>query len=199
METIRQLLIRFPKARILACAPSNAAADIIAVKLIDIGQAELFRLNSKSREFKSLSKTLRAFSLYNDNKVFAVPTLEVLSKYRVIVSTCVSGGIPHGLGVRRGHFSHIFIDEAGQAMEPEVMIPIKTMAASSTNVILAGDSKQLGPSIRSGLARDLGLKQSYLFRIMARSVYDLDIGKGLTCVNIFSGAWIYFLSDLGRW
>jgi helicase MOV-10 len=180
VETIRQLLIRYPQARILACAPSNAAADIIAVKLVDIGRDELFRLNATSRELKSLPKTLHPFSLYNDNKVFATPTLEYLLKYRVVVSTCVSGGIPYGLGIRRGYFSHIFIDEAGQAMEPEVMIPIKTMANSSTNVILAGDNKQLGPSIRSGLAGDLGLKQSYLFRIMARDVYDLKIGKGLT-------------------
>jgi helicase MOV-10 len=187
VETIRQLLIRYPQARILACAPSNAAADIIAVKLIHVGRDELFRLNATSREFKSLPTTLRPFSLYNDNKVFATPTLESLSKYRIVVSTCVSAGIPYGLGVRRGHFNYIFIDEAGQAMEPEVMIPIKTMADGATNVVLAGDNKQLGPSIRSQLAGDLGLKQSYLFRIMARDVYDLKIGSGLTCVVLTYG------------
>jgi helicase MOV-10 len=182
VESIRQLLLRNSDSHILACAPSNSAADSLALKLADLGRDTIFRLNSTSREFKRLPETLQEFSLYNDNHVFANPTLEVMRKYKVIVSTCVSGGIPYALGIARGYFSHIFIDEAGQSMEPEIMIPIKTMADALTNVILAGDHKQLGPYIRSHLARDLGLKHSYLSRITAREIYDLQIGRGLTCV-----------------
>ena len=82
--------------------------------------------------------------------------------------------------MRPGHFSHIFIDEAGQCMEPEVMIPMKTMVDNRTNVILAGDNKQLGPSIRSNIAKSLQLGKSYLARIMVREVYDLDTRTGST-------------------
>jgi helicase MOV-10 len=206
VEAIQQLLTRDSDARILACAPSNDAADLIALKLTNVGSVNgLFRLNAMSRKYKDLPKKLREFSLANDNQVFAIPVLEDLQKCRVIVTTCISAGIPYGLGIKPGHFSHIFVDEAGQAMEPEVLIPIKTMASPTTNVTLAGsrlhyyfhlgglrlitgDPKQLGPSIRSEFASSHGLSQSYLARLMARNVYDLDVGKGRTCVALLSNS-----------
>ena len=92
----------------------------------------------------------------------------------------MSASLPHGVGVPRGHFSHIFIDEAGQATEPEVMISVKTMADPRTNVILSGDSKQLGPIVRSPIARELGLTQSYLDRLMENPIYDETEGRGTT-------------------
>ena len=103
-----------------------------------------------------------------------------MKKYRVIVSTCFSASVPHGIGVPRGHFSHIFIDEAGQGTEPEIMISIKTMAGNDTNVVLSGDMKQLGPIVRSPVARELGLSTSYLDRLMANPAYDEREGHGKT-------------------
>lgn len=182
VEAIRQLLIKYPDTRILACAPSNSAADIIATKLLDLGTSQLFRLNSMSRKLSDLPTSLKKFSLINGNEVFAMPKVEDLQTYRVVVATCVTAGVPYGLGVKRGHFSHIFIDEAGQAMEPQAMIPIKTMADDSTNIVLAGDNKQLGPIVQSRIAGELGLKKSYLSRLMERPVYDLQTGKGITYV-----------------
>lgn len=105
-------------------------------------------------------------------------------KFRVVVSTCMSASIPYGIGVRRGHFTHIFIDEAGQATEPEAMIPIKDNADSATNVILSGDSKQLGPIVRSPVALELGLGVSYLDRLMQNPIYDEVEGKGVTIVKL---------------
>lgn len=179
---MRQLLDRSPDVRILACAPSNSAADLIAQKMLTLGVSELFRLNSLSRKVKDLPATLRSFSQINGNNVFAIPTREVLEGFRVVVSTCISGGIPQGLGLKPGHFTHIFIDEAGQAKEPEVMVPIKTISGPLTNVILAGDNQQLGPVIHSTLASKLGLKTSYLDRIMGLDIYNLDKFSGITWV-----------------
>ena len=82
----------------------------------------------------------------------------------------------------RGHFSHIFVDEAGHATEPEVMIAIKTIADLNTNIVLSGDPKQLGPIIRSAVARDLQLDISYLERLMNREIYDTKSGHGITYV-----------------
>jgi helicase MOV-10 len=90
-----------------------------------LGTNALFRLNSLSRPVELLPKMLKPYSLINDNVVFAAPPLDVLLKFRLVVSTCVSGGIPSGLGFTRGHFTHIFIDEAGQATEPEAMVHIE--------------------------------------------------------------------------
>lgn len=130
VETIRQILLTNPNARVLACAPSNAAADLIAERLSDsITTSQLFRLNAPSRSVKALSsKGLIDYSLVNDEGTFSIPPLPRLKTYRVIVSTCISASVPYGIGIERGHFTHIFVDEAGQASEPEVMIPIKTMA-----------------------------------------------------------------------
>ncbi|KAJ7434430.1 P-loop containing nucleoside triphosphate hydrolase protein [Mycena galericulata] len=189
VEVIHQLLLRDPEARILACAPSNSAADLIAQKLLSLGTTQLFRLNSLSRNYYELSEDLRKFSAVNDNLTFVVPVVEDLRKYRVIVSTCLSGGIPAQLGVKRGHFSHIFCDEAGQATEPEVILPIKSIANKFTNVVLAGDNKQLGPIVSSPIALSLGLETSYLARLMQRELYDLDPeistgGSGITIVKL---------------
>lgn len=185
VEAIHQLLLRNPEARILACAPSNSAADLIARKLLYLGTTQLFRLNSLTRKYTDLPKDLIKFSAVNDNLTFVLPVVEDLRKYRVIVSTCLSGGVPAQLGVKRGHFSHIFCDEAGQATEPEVMLPIKSIADKSTNVVLAGDNKQLGPIVHSWIAASLGLKLSYLARLMQRDIYSLHPettfgGSGIT-------------------
>ena len=103
--------------------------------------------------------------------------------FRVIVSTCVSASIPYGTGVPRGHFTHIFVDEAGHAAEPECMIPIKTMADNRTNVVLSGDPKQLGPIVRSDLALSLKFDVSYLDRLCEMNMYDESQMSGITYVN----------------
>jgi helicase MOV-10 len=48
---------------------------------------------------------------------------------------------------------------------------------------LSGDPKQLGPIIRSNIARELGLEKSYLERLMDREIYDEKKGHGVTCVS----------------
>jgi helicase MOV-10 len=76
----------------------------------------------------------------------------------------------------------MFYDESGQATEPETMIAIKTMADNLTQVILSGDPQQLGPIIRSNVARELGLQTSYLERLMDTDLYDEKKGHGTTYV-----------------
>ncbi|SJL11598.1 uncharacterized protein ARMOST_15004 [Armillaria ostoyae] len=178
VEAMGQLLQRDPDARILACTPSNKAGDLIVQKLMYLGPSGVFRLNSMSRKYPDLPTSLREYSLFNGNRIFAMPVLEDVLKYRVVVCTCVSAGILASLGVKPGHFGWIFIDEAGQATEPDTMIPIKELVDHRTNVILAGDPKQLGPTMQSGLAAELGLRESYLARLMERPCYNLSPWKG---------------------
>ncbi len=61
------------------------------------------------------------------------------------------------LGLNKGHFSHIFFDESGEALEAETLIPL-CLADHSTAVILAGDHRQLGPAVHSPFAAKLGMK-----------------------------------------
>lgn len=181
IEAIRQILHANPDARILACAPSNSAADIIAERLTVLG-SQMFRLNAPSRPLKHMPRTLEKFVLKDDDGVFFVPRKEALMSYRVVVSTCVTSAVPFALGVPSGHFTHVFVDEAGQAYEPEALIAIKTMANKDTNLILSGDPKQLGPIVRSDLAKTLKLRASLLDRLFEMSLYDPTANQGVTYV-----------------
>jgi len=64
------------------------------------------------------------------------------------------------------------------------MIPFRTLGNGSTNFVLAGDHRQLGPEINSPIARKFELQKSYLKRLMDREVYDEELGRGLTVVKL---------------
>lgn len=60
------------------------------------------------------------------------------------------------MGIGESHFTHLFIDEAGQGMEPECFVAVAGLlgsgGSSRIQLVLAGDPKQLGPVLRSPLA-----------------------------------------------
>lgn len=199
VESILQLVHNLPKARILACAPSNSAADLITERLAaDLNSDELFRVVAPSRVKDQIPDAVKPFTCALPNGHFSVPAMVKLKSYKVIVTTCVSAAILTGIGMPRGHFCRIFIDEAGQATEPEAFVSIKMLADSATNVILSGDPKQLGSVIRSGIARALGLETSYLERLMRREAYKEANGvTGVKLVKNFRshGAILKFPND----
>ncbi|TFK49292.1 P-loop containing nucleoside triphosphate hydrolase protein [Heliocybe sulcata] len=196
VETIRQIMDRDPNARILACAPSNSAADHIAESLTMYGNDKMLRYYAPSRPRAAVPDALIDFTYerqleldpskwFMRNRYFSVPPMPQLRRFRIIVSTCVSASFAYNVGLPRGHFTHIFVDEAGQATEPEVMISVKTMADDKTKIVLSGDPKQLGPIIRCPIARELDLDISYLERLMNRDIYLEDSGNtGITFVKL---------------
>ena len=169
-----QLVRRDTGVKILACTPSNAAADLLVDRLSAAGldSDQLYRLNAYSRE-EDVPEDVQPFSI--------IPERKKLMAFRVVLSTCSSAGMLQALNVPVGHFSHIVIDEAAQAEEPLVMIPILAFSDAYTNVILAGDPNQLGPVIKSPTANKAGLGKSFLRRLMLiREVYGLDTPFGKT-------------------
>ena len=163
-----QLLLRDTGVRILACTPSNAAADLLVERLAAAGlhSDQLYRLNAHSRE-EDVPDDVQPFSV--------IPKRAKLLAFRVVLSTCSSAAMFQTLGVPVGHFSHIVIDEAAQAEEPLVMIPILAFSDAYTNVILSGDPNQLGPVIKSPTAAKAGLGKGFLRRLMLiHEVYGLD-------------------------
>ncbi|TFK72809.1 RNA helicase [Pluteus cervinus] len=179
VEAIHQVLRTSRSARVLACAPSNSAADLLALRLSALGRDQVFRLYaiSRSNSKDQLDHRLVDLTYVTLDGYFSIPPLASLKRFRVIITTCVSASTLYGFGLPRGHFSHIFIDEAGHATEPEAFISIKTLADANTNIILSGDPKQLGPIIRSSVARAFGLETSYLERLMDRDIYQVEVGK----------------------
>ena len=169
-----QLVYRDTGVRILVCTPSNAAADLLLERLAGAGldSDQLYRLNAYSRE-EDVPEDVQPFSV--------IPERAKLLAFRVVLSTCSSAGMLQALNVPVGHFSHIVIDEAAQAEEPLVMIPILAFSDANTNVILAGDPNQLGPVIKSPVAAKAGLGKSFLRRLMLISeVYRLNTQVGKT-------------------
>ena len=90
---------------------------------------------------------------------------------RVVVSTLITSV---SMSLRGITFTHIFVDEAGQATEPEVLIALFwKMRRQGGSWVLAGDPHQLGPVIQAELAQKMGLQRSLLTRLMT----DFDIYK----------------------
>src|SRR5258708_33500378 len=58
IEAMSQILRKYSKSRLLACAPSNSASDLVAQRLQQQGftPSEMFRLNAPSRKFKTSKK-----------------------------------------------------------------------------------------------------------------------------------------------
>ncbi|KIY47323.1 RNA helicase [Fistulina hepatica ATCC 64428] len=186
VEAILQILDKSTDTCVMACAPSNSAADIIATRLKEALPAgvTLFRHYAVSRSPAAVPESLRDCICTTEGGLFTCPPRAQVQKYRVVVSTCVSASVFAGVGVPRGHYSHIFVDEAGQATECEVAVPIRTIAGPDTNIILSGDPKQLGPIIRSGIAQQLGLEQSMIERLMKLDAYELPTRQGRSVVKL---------------
>lgn len=175
VEAVLQLYTTRKDARILVCAASNSAADYVLQKLINketpvVQEHEIFRLNAASRSYEDVPSDLIHFCFFDD-LVFKCPPLQALWRYRIIICTYMSASLPYAEGIRRGHFSHIFLDEAGQASEPETMVPLSNLCTKQTVVVLAGDPMQLGPVIYSKDAESYGLGKSYLERLFECELY----------------------------
>ncbi|KAG8920782.1 hypothetical protein FRC02_000698 [Tulasnella sp. 418] len=183
IEAIRQLLYKDRSIRVLVCAPSNAESDVICELLSPLGPLHLFRLNSPARAVSSVSSNLKQFCR-EEGGVFAMPHEMQLMKYRVVVSTCIVASTLGQTGITRTHFTHIFVDNAGLPLEPEVLIPMRTIGGLQTNLILSGDPLQLTPEVNSPVVEALGAQISYLDRLMGMPIYDDPLHNGITIVKL---------------
>uniref|UniRef100_A0A8C1G458 RNA helicase n=1 Tax=Cyprinus carpio TaxID=7962 RepID=A0A8C1G458_CYPCA len=164
VEAIKQVNKSEATTHILACAPSNSACDLLCERLLGYVDAHrLYRLCAPSRDPCTLPQKLLKHSNWNkDHNSFQLPSRDDLMKRTYFV--LVSGGVPNG------HFTHIFIDEAGQAVESECIIGIAGLLDPvKGQLVLAGDPQQLGPILRSPLAQLHGLGQSLLERLMTQN------------------------------
>nr|XP_054752210.1 RNA helicase Mov10l1-like [Lytechinus pictus]XP_054752211.1 RNA helicase Mov10l1-like [Lytechinus pictus] len=170
VETILQIHKHVPSSRILACTPSNSAADLLAERLHQSGavkKVDMVRLNSFRRSDMNIPECIHQYCSNGEE-------LRAVGHHRIIISTCSTGGQFYSLGLKPGHFSHVIVDEAGQATEPETLIGIGQSAGLDGQIVLAGDPMQLGPVLASSQAGELGLEQSLLERLMKRDLYQRD-------------------------
>lgn len=169
VEAILQLYTSNRRANVLICAASNSAADHVLEKLLSasylIRPSDIFRLNAPSRQYDDVNPDFIRFCFFED-MVFKCPPMRALMRYKIVISTYMSSSFLHAEGIRRGHFTHIFLDEAAQSSEPEAMVPLSGLCGRDTVVVLAGDPMQLGPVVFCKQAGTDGLGTSYLQRLL---------------------------------
>ncbi|KAF7695436.1 hypothetical protein HF521_007159 [Silurus meridionalis] len=170
VEAIKQVEKCLPDVHILACAPSNSAADQLCEKLLlHVDTHKVYRMYASSRNPEQVPPSLQdASNLKGD--LFEFPCKEDLMTYKIVVTTVVTAGRLVTGGLPAGHFTHIFVDEAGHAVESETIIAIAGLLnAEGGQVVLAGDPRQLGPILRSPYAIKYGLGLSLLQRLMTKN------------------------------
>ncbi|XP_034724950.1 putative helicase mov-10-B.1 [Etheostoma cragini] len=169
VEAMNQVSRADKSARILACAPSNSACDLLCERLmVHMDPHRIYRVYASSRSPNSVPVNLLKYCNWDQKlEAFVFPGIQILMKYKIIVTTLVTAGRLVSGGIPVGHFSHIFLDEGGQAVEPECVIAIAgLLSAEKGQLVLAGDPKQLGPILRSPYALQHGLGLSLLERLM---------------------------------
>lgn len=81
----------------------------------------------------------------SDGQSFEIPTEAIIRQHHVVVTT-VEMSLHLTLMNLYGYFTHIFVDEAGQVLECETLMPL-TLATDKTCVVLTGDHMQISPKV----------------------------------------------------
>ena len=118
----------------------------------------MVRVNDPRRDPASVKSDVSRFCAARGSEA------EAALHARVVVASCASAGFladswatPTASDAKKktrplsSHaFTHVFVDEAGQATVPETLVPLRMTSASQTRaVVLAGDPKQLGPVVHA--------------------------------------------------
>ena len=151
-EAVKELIGRSRNCRILICTHSNSAADhyiddyfhpIFSSSKMSRSPFRPLRICWQHRFSSAMSNNVLQYCLI-DQKTgkFSIPSVEQIQKHRIIVTTLVTADELVKSGLKPGNFTHIFIDEAAQAMEVETIIPL-CLANQDTKIVMAGDHLQV--------------------------------------------------------
>uniref|UniRef100_A0A8D3CJ56 RNA helicase n=1 Tax=Scophthalmus maximus TaxID=52904 RepID=A0A8D3CJ56_SCOMX len=200
VEAMNQVSRADPSAHILACAPSNSACDLLCERLmVHMDPHQVYRMYASSRDPRSVPKQLLKYcnlDLAQDGFVF--PEKEILMKHTIIVTTMITAGRLVSGGIPVGHFTHVFVDEGGQAVEPECIIAIAGLLhPEKGQLVLAGDPKQLGPIVRSRLALQNGLGETREDYVTLVACQEQKIRRLLTLTSL-QGFPVIFHGVMGK-
>lgn len=172
LEVVKQM----PESRVLVCTHSNSAADLYVLEHLDKEVQNhpalcplriLYEYRMPNRVDRRLLQYCLEVPREQQSKHgpwFRQPTAEEIEAHRVVVTTLSSSQMLLASNIKRGFFTHIFIDEAAQAMETECILPL-ALADEHTRVVLAGDYMQLNPEVFSVFTRQRRLHVSLLERL----------------------------------
>lgn len=168
-QAIKQLLAQ-PEAKILICTHSNSAADLYIKEYLHpwieegLEEATPLRVYYHKRWSATVNSVVQKYCITDGVGNFRRPSVEDIMRHRIIVVTLSISMELATLGLPKGLFTHIFLDEAAQAMECEAIMPL-ALANDSTRIVLAGDHMQMSPELFSAFAKERKLHISLLERL----------------------------------
>ncbi|OAG20736.1 P-loop containing nucleoside triphosphate hydrolase protein [Alternaria alternata] len=191
VETAMQLLETSEVKHLLICAPSEAAADTIALRLKSyLSRKQLFRLNRPGRADNEVPRELLQYC-HIENDMFSLPPFKDLMAFDVVVASCQDASILAEARMTNNdlwtmqkamisafnprekmptpplHWTALLIDEAAQATELDVLPAISV--SPQPRFVMAGDENQLGPRTAS---RDTRVTMSLFARLFKRPLYN---------------------------
>lgn len=204
IETALQLIANIDAvSHILICAPSEQAADTLVERLaVHLKPGQMLRLTRPMRSFGEVPQQVLPYCHVSPSTgTFSLPLLETVMAYSIVVSTCrdaamlisarltnrdlhaVSSRLLHAIHPTAPppptttlHWSALLIDEAAQATEPTILLPLAVVAPPSVSpkltftplVVMAGDEHQLNPRTSSPASP---LRRSLFARLFSLPVY----------------------------
>ena len=156
--------------KILICAPSNDAADNLAMMLIKackVSTSELVVVKALAKQNAQHPVKLKDYMVHNKTFGMEMSLNEVIDHQkkvirntRIICSTLSTSG---GFLLSDSTFECVLIDEASQCNEVECLIGI---AHGAKRLVLAGDHKQLGPVVLSNTLKGTNFERSMFERLI---------------------------------
>ncbi|XP_028391332.1 LOW QUALITY PROTEIN: uncharacterized protein LOC114516140 [Dendronephthya gigantea] len=160
--------------KVLICTHSHSAAHIHLDHLdAKIQEKPLINIRPLHvvnwfRNVNTIPKELRKYcNIEEETNEIREPTLIDIRDNNVIITTLATARLLWKFYQdKKFCFTHILIDEAAQALEPESLTPF-VMADENTKIVLAGDHQQMGPPAYSKWmwADEFGPKVSLLERL----------------------------------
>lgn len=193
VETILQLFNRIGHSRILVGTPSNSAANLVTerlaatnclltgsfIRLVGINAIERETIPENILQFCATCDVAREGTAKNELLVTESGlklrcNSNYIARHRIIIGTCNTLGSLMQMQFPNDHFTHVIIDECGQLIEPEALIPMSLLNRETGQIIIAGDPMQLEPIVMSNYAKERDLAVSFLVRILDRFPYQKD-------------------------
>ncbi|XP_022079225.1 LOW QUALITY PROTEIN: helicase with zinc finger domain 2-like [Acanthaster planci] len=173
---VKRTVTRRPLCRILICTRSNSAADWYITehlhKFVEQTWSKyhirMIRIYTNYRKLMTIDPIVRPYVLMDENGQVQLPDAAMIRKYQIVITTVAMSGYLGQIDLQ-GHFTHILVDEAGQTLETEVLLPL-SLATSNTCVVLAGDHIQMSPKVFSETARAARFNRSLLERLFRLNV-----------------------------